>query len=54
MRDAVFSHLNVSSAAGADLSPVVRWNGWAVQVDVSPGIVAVMGGALLGMVIAEF
>jgi len=33
---------------------VDTWNGWAVPVGVSLGIVAVMGAALLGMAIAEF
>ena len=54
MRHAVFSHLNVSPAASAALSPAVTWNGWAVPVGASLGIVAVMGAALLGMAIAEF
>ena len=38
------------------ISGVLRytWNGWAVPVGVSLGIVAVMGAALLGMAIAEF
>src|SRR5690349_2122491 len=54
MRSAVFSHLNVSPVASAALSPAVTWNGWAVPVGVSLGIVAVMGAALLGMAIAEF
>ncbi len=31
MRDAVFGHLNISSAASADLSPAVRWDGWACR-----------------------
>ncbi len=53
-RYAVFSHLNVSPAASAALSPAVTWNGWAVPVVVSLGIVAVMGAALLGMAIVEF
>lgn len=54
MRSAVFSHLNVSPVASAALSPSVTWNGWAVPVGVSLGIVAVTGAALLGMAIAEF
>jgi ABC-2 type transport system permease protein len=54
MRHAVFSHLSVSPAATAALSPPLTWNGWAVPVGVSLGIVAVMGVALLGMAIAEF
>jgi ABC-2 type transport system permease protein len=54
MRHAVFSHLSISAAASADLSPAVTWNGWAVPLGVSLGIVAVMGAALLGMAIVEF
>ena len=54
MREAVFSHLNVSPAATAALSPPITWDGWAVPVSVSLGIVAVMGVALLGMAIGEF
>ena len=54
MRHAVFDHLSISPAASADLSPAVTWNGWAVPVGVSLGIVAVMGAALLGLAIAEF
>jgi ABC-2 type transport system permease protein len=54
MRHAVFSHLSISPAASAALSPPVTWDGWAVPVGVSLGIVAVMGAALLGMAIVEF
>jgi ABC-2 type transport system permease protein len=54
MRHVVFSHLSVSPAATAALSPPLTWDGWAVPVGVSLGIVAVMGVALLGMAIAEF
>jgi ABC-2 type transport system permease protein len=54
MRDAVFSHLSVSAAASAQLSPAVTWDGWAVPVGLSLGIVAVMGAVLLIMAIVEF
>jgi ABC-2 type transport system permease protein len=54
MRSAVFSHPNVSPAASAALSPGVTWDGWAVPMGVSLGIVAVMGAALPGMAIAHF
>jgi len=54
MREAVFSHLGISPATSAALSPAVTWFGWAVPVGLSIGIVAVMGAALLGMAIAEF
>jgi len=54
MRHAVFEHLSIPPAASAALSPAVTWDGWAVPVAVSLGIVAVMGAALLGLAIAEF
>ena len=54
MREAVFSHLSISPAANAALSPPLTWDGWAVPVGVSLGIVAVMGVAMLGLAIAEF
>ena len=54
MREAVFSHLGISPATSAALSPAVTWFGWAVPVGLSIAIVAVMGAALLGMAIAEF
>jgi ABC-2 type transport system permease protein len=54
MREAVFSHLSVSAAASAKLSPAVTWDGWAVPVGLSLGIVAVMGVVLLIMAIVEF
>src|ERR1700733_9544383 len=54
MREAVFSHLGISPATSAALSPAVTWFGWAVPVGLSIGIVAVMGAALLGLAIVEF
>ena len=54
MRDAVFSHLSVSSLAAAALSPGITWFGWVVPVGLSLTIVAVMGAAMLGIGIAEF
>jgi ABC-2 type transport system permease protein len=54
MRHAVFAHLSISPAASAALSPHVTWEGRAVPLGVSLGIVAVMGVALPGMAIAEF
>jgi len=54
MRHAVFSHLGISPAANAALSPPITWAGWAVPVGLSLGIVAAMGAVLLGMAIAEF
>jgi ABC-2 type transport system permease protein len=54
MRHAVFSHLNVSPAAIAAVSPGVTWDGWRVPIGLSLGMVAVMGAVLLGIAIAEF
>jgi ABC-2 type transport system permease protein len=54
MRHAVFSHLNVSPAAIAAVSPGVTWGGWLVPIGLSLGMVAVMGAVLLGIAIAEF
>jgi ABC-2 type transport system permease protein len=54
MRHAVFSHLNISAAANAALSPPITWDGWAVPVGLSVGMVAIIGAVLLGMAIAEF
>jgi ABC-2 type transport system permease protein len=49
MRHAVFSHLNISPAANAALSPALTWAGDAVPVALSLGIVALMGAVMLGM-----
>jgi len=46
MRHAVFSHLSISPAANAALSPPITWAGWAVPIGLSLGIVAVMGAVL--------
>jgi ABC-2 type transport system permease protein len=54
MRDAVFSHLNVSPAVLHALAPGVTWWGWSVPVGLSLAIVAAMGLSLLGVAIAEF
>jgi ABC-2 type transport system permease protein len=55
MRQAVFSHLPVSSRAAAQtLSPGVSWFGWVVPLGLSLAMVAIMGTAMLGIAIAEF
>jgi daunorubicin resistance ABC transporter membrane protein len=54
MRDAVFSHLDISPAALNTLAPGVTWWGWTVPVGLSLAIVAAMGLGLLGVAIAEF
>jgi ABC-2 type transport system permease protein len=54
MRHAVFSHLAVSPAATAALSPGITWGGWVVPTGLSLGIVAIMSLGMLGVAIAEF
>jgi ABC-2 type transport system permease protein len=54
MRQAVFSHLNISPAANAAPSPALTGAGWPVPVGLSLGIAAVTGAVLLGMAIAQF
>jgi len=54
MRQAVFSHLNVSPLAVQLLSPGVTWAGWPVPVGLSLAIVAAMGAALLAIAIMQF
>jgi ABC-2 type transport system permease protein len=54
MRNAVFSHMNLSAHAVSSLSHTVTWDGWVVPIGLSLGIVAIMGVALLGAGIAEF
>jgi ABC-2 type transport system permease protein len=54
MRQAVFSHLSVTPAAAAALSPGVTWFGWVVPLGLSVAIVGLMGAAMLAIAIAEF
>jgi ABC-2 type transport system permease protein len=54
MRDAVFSHLDVTPAAARALDPGVSWNAWRVPNGVALGLVAAIGLALLGLSIAQF
>ena len=54
MRQAVFSHLNVSPLAQHALAPGVTWAGWVVPVWLSLVIVATMGLTMLTIAIAEF
>jgi ABC-2 type transport system permease protein len=54
MRHAVFTHLNLSTAADHVLSPSVTWLGWQVPLWLSLGIVAVMGLTMMGVAIATF
>jgi daunorubicin resistance ABC transporter membrane protein len=54
MRHTVFSHLGITPAAAATLSPGVTWDGWLVPMGLSLGMVALMGAVLLGIAVAEF
>jgi ABC-2 type transport system permease protein len=54
MRQAVFSHVQVSPQVHAALSPGVTWAGWHVPVALELAIVVVTGVALLGVAIVEF
>lgn len=54
MRSAVFSHLGLNRAAIQPISRSVTWNGWPVPIDLSLGIVAITGIALLTVATAEF
>jgi ABC-2 type transport system permease protein len=54
MRHAVFSHLTMPALFSAHLSPAITWNGWAVPLGLSVGLVAIMGLAMMGIAIAEF
>jgi ABC-2 type transport system permease protein len=54
MRQLVFNHLDVSSAARETLAPGVSWWGWHVPVLLEVFIVAALGVAMLGVAIWEF
>jgi ABC-2 type transport system permease protein len=58
MRHIVFGHLNVSpqiaDILNARLAPAITWDGWAVPLGLSLGIVALMGLVMMAVAIAEF
>jgi ABC-2 type transport system permease protein len=54
MRHAVFSHLSMPALFSAHLSPAITWDGWAVPLGLSIGLVAIMGLAMMAIAIAEF
>jgi ABC-2 type transport system permease protein len=54
IRQAVFSHLQVSPAARQIFDPGVTWDGWRVPVGVELAIVAGIGLLTLGIAILEF
>ncbi len=54
MRRIVFSHLHISSAARRALDPGITWWGWHVPAGVEAAVIALLGGAMLLVAIAEF
>ncbi|WP_165634863.1 ABC transporter permease [Thermostaphylospora chromogena] len=54
LRQAVFSHLDVSPQVNAVLNPGVSWFGWQVPVPLEVGMVAGIGLVLLVAGIAQF
>jgi len=54
MRHAVFSHLTMPAAFEQHLAPSITWDGWAVPLGLSLGMVAAMGLAMMAVAIAEF
>ncbi|SDG05840.1 ABC-2 type transport system permease protein [Sinosporangium album] len=54
MRQAVFSHLDLSPTASALLNPGVSWGDWKVPVPLEIGLVTAAGLVLLAMAVARF
>lgn len=54
MRQAVFSHLDLSPALARTFNPGVTWNGWAVPVWLEVVLVLCMALVLMGVAILEF
>jgi len=54
MRRVVFSHLEISEEARKALDPGVTWFGWRVPGLLEAGVVAMIGGLVLGIAIWEF
>jgi ABC-2 type transport system permease protein len=54
MRQIIFAHLSLSSAARRALSPAVTWFGWAVPGLLEAAVVLVLGLVMLAIAIAEF
>src|SRR5580658_4101908 len=54
MRHAVFSHLSMPASFQEQLAPAITWDGWAVPVGLSVGLVAAMGLGMLAVAIAQF
>jgi ABC-2 type transport system permease protein len=54
MRHAVFSHLAMPASFQQQLAPAITWDGWAVPLGLSVGLVAAMGLGMMAVAIAEF
>jgi ABC-2 type transport system permease protein len=54
MRHAVFSYLAMPAQFQERLAPAITWDGWAVPIGLSVGLVAAMGLGMLTVAIAEF
>lgn len=54
MRTLVFSHLELSSAAGSALNPGITWFGWTVPTALAVLTVLALGLATLGIAIWQF
>jgi ABC-2 type transport system permease protein len=54
MRNAIFSHLNVSEAAHRALNPGVTWWGWRVPTALEAAVIAALGLVMLSIGIWEF
>ena len=54
MREAVFSHLNLSAFERHALAPGLTWAGWPVPQWLALGIVAIMGLGMMAIAIMQF
>ncbi len=54
MRQLVFNHINISSAARRALDPGVTWFGWHVPTMLEVAVVVVLGLLMLGIAVWEF
>jgi len=54
MRHAVFSHLDLTTAARRALDPALTWNGWPVPNALQLVILAAMGAGVLAVAIKRF
>jgi ABC-2 type transport system permease protein len=54
MRHVVFSYLTMPAAFQRQLAPAITWDGWAVPLGLSVGLVAAMGLAMTAVAITQF